>query len=146
MGSLEAVDVDTATELLVDLRPDVSQEQIDELMERFDVGFLGHLQKAQVAEAAEALCQYELEKEQLCRAFRLFDRDDNGFISVDDLKNALQGGEDGLSTDELLNFLTLSGCKTETCFDYRKFVEHVADGPVILRAAAKGKKGKGKKG
>ncbi|KAL8272523.1 hypothetical protein Esti_003522 [Eimeria stiedai] len=134
--SVNTIDADTATKLLVDLRPDVSQEQIDELMERFDVGFQGYLEKAQVLEAAEA---------QMYKAFRLFDRDDNGLISFDQLRAALQEGEDGLSNDELGSFLRLSACKKETCFDYRKFIDQVAYAPVVVSAANKKKKGKGKK-
>lgn len=79
------------------------------------------------------------------RAFRLLDRDGNGFIPLDLLKSALQEGENGLSNEELASFLTQSGCKFETCFDFRKFVDQVAYGPVVLRSAPK-TKSKGKKG
>lgn len=144
--TLEKIDTDTVTKLLVDLRPDVSQEQIDELMERFDAGRAGVLEKCEVLEAAEAVCGYELEKEQMDKAFRLFDYDGNGFIPLDILKEALQKGESGLSNDEFANFLNLSGCKNETSFDFREFVNRVAFGPVIPRGPPKKKKkGKGKK-
>ena len=79
------------------------------------------------------------------RAFSLLDFDGNGFIALETLKKALQDGENGLSNEELGTFLLQSGCKYETCFDFRKFVDEVAYGPVVLRTPPKKAKRKGKK-
>ncbi|OEH75550.1 fatty acyl-desaturase [Cyclospora cayetanensis] len=140
----ETVDVDTATRLLVDLRPDVSQEQIDELMERVDGGLSGELQKTQLLELVEAVCGYEMERKQMDQAFGLLDKDGNGFIPLEALKCALKEGDTGLSDEEFGAFLMYSGCNNDTSFDFRKFVDTVAYGPVMLRTKTK-KKGKGKK-
>merc|ERR1719419_1189092 len=83
---------------------------------------------------------HSMTEDSLKEAFRIFDKDDDGFISVEELRNIMQNLGEKMSDKELDEMIVEADSDRDGLINYQEFVQVLCSESTSSKAGSKGGK------
>lgn len=119
----QAISFDQLLEIMEKIDIDVTREELKDIIKSISSDDPSSITYTTFVELFERKLYKDVPKHEAVEAFKLFDKDNSGKISINDFRHIMQNLSDGFTSVEINDFLKLADRHQDGYIHYKEFVD-----------------------
>lgn len=119
----QTISFDQLLEIMGKVDIDVTREELKEIIKGISPDDADKISYSTFVELFDKKLYKDVPKHEAVEAFRLFDKENTGKISINDFKHIMLNLSDGFTSVEITEFLKLADRKNDGFIHYKEFVD-----------------------